>query len=343
MIETKLKKNVFSIKEANLFFILLALLFLTVGAYVQSRELISGLLITEFGLMAIPILLYAFFTKKDIITVFRFKSIPFSAVIKVMILAALLLPTVAVANLITIFIIELFGNSISSMIPTASTGAEFALLFAVIAGSAGICEEIFFRGAILSAYESKLGRKWGAIFSGLLFGIFHFNPQNFLGPIILGIMFSYLVQLTGSIFASMIAHMTNNGIAVTMGYITNVTSTGGVIPQDSNELIFSSPGVILGVMVFYIIIGVICIVGIGALLKSLNRQFPRTEAATISSQNFESEAVLTFETMANEPEDEDDKIGPLWDNRPLKVNPVDLLPIVLAIMIYVLVIYLAYF
>ena len=52
MSESKQKNHDFSIKEANVFFILLAFLFLTVGSYVQSRELISGLLITEFGLLA---------------------------------------------------------------------------------------------------------------------------------------------------------------------------------------------------------------------------------------------------------------------------------------------------
>lgn len=343
MSESRIKQRVFSIKEANIFFILLALLFLTVGAYVQSRELISGLLITEFGLMAVPILLYAFVTKKDVKKVFRFKSIPFSAVLKIIILAALLLPTVAVANLITIFFIELFGDSIVSMIPTASNSAEFALLFAVIAGSAGICEEIFFRGAILNAYESKLGRKWGAIFSGLLFGIFHFNPQNFLGPIILGIMFSYLVQLTGSIFAGMIAHMTNNGIAVTMGFITNLSSSSGVIPQESNELIFNTPSVILGVMVFYVLIGAVCIIGIKGLLKSLRTQFPRLELPDKILEDVDRYGDQSDYLENMNLEKNSDRYGPLWENKPLKVNPMELLPIALAMMMYGLVIYLAYF
>ncbi|GAB6106242.1 CPBP family glutamic-type intramembrane protease [Fusibacter bizertensis] len=333
--ETNVRQKVFSITEANSFFILLALLFLTVGAYVQNRELISGLLITEFGLMAAPVLLYALFTKKNMKAVFRFNRIPFSAIIKVMILAALLLPTVAVANLVTIFIIELLGEPIISMIPTASNGAEFALLFAVIAGSAGICEEIFFRGAILNAYESKLGRKWGAVFSGLLFGIFHFNPQNLFGPIILGIMFSYLVQLTGSIFTSMIAHVTNNGIAVAMGYFTNITSKSGILPQESNDLIFSTPGVILGVMVFYMILGIICIIGIKAVIKSLKTQFPRNEAIPEAKDKL-SEVDVT--SMAS-----DEQIDSIWDNRPLKISMTELLPIGLAIMIYGLVIYVAYF
>ena len=107
MSEPKQKNRVFSIKEANAFFILLAFLFLTIGSYVQSRELISGLLITEFGLLALPVILYSVFTKKDLKKVFRLKGLPFEAILKIVVLAALLIPMIAVANLVTIFFIEL--------------------------------------------------------------------------------------------------------------------------------------------------------------------------------------------------------------------------------------------
>ena len=155
-------------------------------------------------------------------------------------------------------------------VPTASSGLEYMLLFAVIAGSAGICEEIFFRGVILNAYESELGRKWGAIFSGVLFGLFHFNPQNLFGPILLGILFAYLVQVTGSIWAGIIAHTANNGIAVTAGYLINLSAPTTVAESD---MAFSSPATILGVAIFYLILAVLCFMGLKALLKNLDRQF----------------------------------------------------------------------
>ncbi|MCA0384735.1 MAG: CPBP family intramembrane metalloprotease [Firmicutes bacterium] len=306
---TELRKH-FTVAEANTFFILLAVLFLTVGGYVQSRELISGFLITEYGIMLLPVLLYTIIKKKEVVSIFRLKRLPLNAIMKIMGLAALLLPIIAVANLLTIFIIELFGTSIVSPIPTATSFTEFILLFFVIAVSAGICEEFFFRGPILSAYESEVGRKWGAIFSGLLFGIFHFNPQNLLGPIILGVVFSYLVQVTGSIFAGVVAHITNNGIAVTMGYLTSNVGQSELSALQENQLIFDSPGVILGVMGFYLIVGLVCFSGIKRLLKSINRQFV----------------------------DE-----PIWDQSPLNLEYKHYLPIGLSVVIYFLIIYLAYF
>jgi len=319
--DIKQKAQNFSIKEVNIFFIILAVLFLTFGAYVQSRELISGLLITEFGLLALPVLVYSIVKKKDVKSIFRFKRLPFSAAMKIIVLAALFLPTIAVANLVSLFIIEIFGTSIDFSIPSASTGPEFLLLFAVIAGSAGLCEEIFFRGAVLNGYETELGLKWGAVFSGLLFGIFHFNPQNLFGPIILGIVFSYLVQLTGSIFASIIAHTTNNGIAVTMGYLLNVFSPGNV---DDTGLIFESVDVILGVMAFYLIIGLICYQGIKAIITSLKIQFPIVNQVDDINQTIE-------------------KSSSLWGQEKLKIKMENLWPIGLSIMIYGLVVFIAYF
>lgn len=308
-LEMSENKN-FSIKEANAFFVILAILFLTVGSYVQSRELITGLLITEFGLLAFPVLLYAIIRNKDFKNVFRIKKLPLSAMIKIVLMAALMLPAVAVANLVTILIIEFFGTPIPTPIPIASSPGEYVLLFAVIAGSAGLCEEIFFRGAILNGFESEVGKKWGAVFSGLLFGIFHFNPQNLLGPILLGIFFSYLVQLTGSIFAAVVAHVTNNGIAVTMGYIMNTAGDLPNVDMANDALLFNSPGVILGVMVFYGVLGTLFLFALRQVLRSLRSQFGGE---------------------------------PVWAEDALKINVNHYIPILFLVFIYGLITYIAYF
>ena len=52
----------------------------------------------------------------------------------------------------------------------------------------------------------------------MLFRSYHFNIQNLLGPIFLGVIFGYMVYKTGSIFTSMIAHGVNNAIALSISY-----------------------------------------------------------------------------------------------------------------------------
>lgn len=342
----KVKQEHFTIDEAGTWFIILAVVFLTLGAYVQTRELISGLLITEFGIVALPTFIYAILKGKNIKAVYRFKKIPSSAIIKLLGIAALMIPVVAVANLITLFFIELLGTSIPSSVPTASTSFEYILLFAVIAGSAGLCEELFFRGVILNAYEHALGRKWGAIFSGLLFGIFHFNPQNLFGPILLGILFAYLVQVTGSIWAGVIAHTANNGIAVTAGYLINIASPTTSVETD---MAFSSPATIVGVAIFYLVLAGLCFMGLKTLLKQIDRQFqPKPMPYDFSSRNLSAEST---DVMSDEVSDvemlAETKCVSVYEEyrtkQKIKLTPRLLSPIYVSLILYALIIYVAYF
>lgn len=275
-----MRENHFKINEANAIFIILAVVFLTFGAYVQSLDVIKGLLITEYGILLLPVLIYALITKKDIKNVFRLNRLPFKVIIKIIFLAVFLVPTIALVNLIAVFIIELFSSSIMAPIPTAETGLEFMLLFFVIAITAGICEEFFFRGMILNAYENEMSLKAAAIFSALLFGIFHFNPQNLFGPIVLGLVFSYLVQITNSIYAAIIAHVANNGIAVTMGFLVTLGNNGAsseFVEVAQGDVLFQSTSVLLGVIFFYLILSIASVVGVKTLLRRIKRAYPRYE------------------------------------------------------------------
>ncbi|GAU77157.1 type II CAAX endopeptidase family protein [Fusibacter sp. 3D3] len=353
-----LRSRHYNILEANVIFFILAGVFLTVGAYVQSKDVLSGLLITEYGIVLAPILLYTLITKKDFKAIFRLKKVPFKQALKIMGIAILLLPTIAVVNLITILIIEIFSDAIVFNIPTAETGVQYLGLMFIISITAGICEEGFFRGMVLDAYETELGRKWGALFSGLLFAIFHFNPQNFFGPLVLGIMFSYLVQMTGSIFAGVIAHATNNGIAVSMGFLVNLSSGDMDVISQSDQL-FESTGTLLIVTVFYGILAIGFALLIRNLLRSLKQDYAAFEVGdriSVNEKAYEilekideqlvikemvSEKLLTTDTVRLK------NVGisseyKLWDKRPLRLNILKMLPVLGAVIAYGYIIYLAY-
>ncbi len=75
-----MRENHFKINEANVIFIVLAFVFLTLGAYVQRLDVITGLLITEYGILLLPIMIYALVTKKNIKEVFRLNKLPFNVV-----------------------------------------------------------------------------------------------------------------------------------------------------------------------------------------------------------------------------------------------------------------------
>lgn len=356
----------FKIKEANILFLVLAFVFLTLGAYMQSRDLITGLLFTEYGILVAPVLLYAVITKKDIKRVFRFKKISIKVALMIVFMSVLLVPAIALVNLIALFIIEMFSTSLAIPVPTAQTGTELLLYLFVIAVTAGICEEFFFRGMILNAYENEADMKTAVIFSALLFGIFHFNPQNLLGPILLGLIYGYLVQLTGSIFSGIIAHMTNNGVAVLMGYLVDMNNELGAseyVDAVGNEPLVGSMGILLGVILFYAILSIASLVGVKTILSRIKRSYPRYEvgdtlmvkAKLYKIVGVEEEMIeikSTAENLSGESMFTDvDRLRQvkaipkykLWNKERVKVKVSKLLPIFVTLVFYGFVIYSAYF
>ena len=80
------------------------------------------------------------------------------------------------------------------------------LTFAIVPA---LCEELFFRGVILSEYRS-LGATNAVIISALSFAMVHFSYDNFFVYFFSGAVFGFCAIVTRSIFTPMILHMVNN-------------------------------------------------------------------------------------------------------------------------------------
>lgn len=228
------KRKRLKVIDANILYLIAAILFFTIGFYFQTLSLKLGLIITQYLLILLPPILYLIIKKIPIKTTMRFKKISIKHGLLVMCITLLMYPLAVCANTLFMILMSLLGNLNIPELPTATNTSEYIILMLIISISAGICEEVFFRGFILSGYEN-LGRKNAIIFSSILFGIFHFNLYNLLGPIVLGLVFSYLVILTDSIYAGIIGHITNNGFAVTLGYIINKISDSVLETQEAVE------------------------------------------------------------------------------------------------------------
>jgi membrane protease YdiL (CAAX protease family) len=215
------RKN-FKVYEANLIFFLLAIIFITFGASVQEWDINKGLLITEYGIILLPVILAGKFLGVDLKHALKLNPIKGRTVLRIMGISFLILPSVAISNLIPITILSLFDKVLIPSIPTPDSPVTLMTSFFIVAVSPGICEEVLFRGLILNAYETSYNRKIGAIVAAVLFGFFHFNIQNLFGPIIIGLMAAYLMQVTNSLYAAIVLHMTNNGIAVLTDFISQV-------------------------------------------------------------------------------------------------------------------------
>lgn len=207
----------------NLFYMLIASMLLTLGVMAQQWDLIKGLLLTEWVLVFLPALIFIK-VKKISFKNLRIQPISLQDGILTILITIFLYPIVVFVSLTFNYILSIFVEFNPVSIPPPTTFEAYLAYIPVVVLSAGICEEFFFRGVMLWQYRG-LGKKNAIIISSILFGLFHFNYQNLVGPILLGVVFGYLVYKTGSILAGIIGHMTNNFISITLSYLVMAHSS----------------------------------------------------------------------------------------------------------------------
>ena len=138
----------------------------------------------------------------------------------------LLLPLVV--SILGLFIVSLeLGKGVLSLIPAPEvvkdtfrglvgkkTSYWLAFYGAVI--QAPIIEEVFFRGIIVGGLLAYRPKSQAAIWSAILFGIYHLNPWQFPVAFILGLVFAWWIIQTGSLLPCLLGHALNNFLAVTL-------------------------------------------------------------------------------------------------------------------------------
>jgi sodium transport system permease protein len=108
--------------------------------------------------------------------------------------------------------------------------ASLWVVWLVIALTPAVCEEFFFRGLILSGLR-RLG-VWPALIGcAILFGVAHSSIYRLLPTFFIGLLLSWLVWRTGSIWTSIVAHALNNGIAATLVYNKSLAAAVGAGSQ----------------------------------------------------------------------------------------------------------------
>lgn len=204
--------------SANLLYLGVMTLFVSVGYAAQKWDFNYGILITEFLLVALPAIVYTKIKGASIKRELRFNRLDLTDTLLVAVAFVSAYFVAVFINIIGQILISMMGDLIIPDIPFATDPTEYIVLLFVIAGSAGICEEILFRGFLLRAYEG-FGMWRGILISAMLFSILHLNIQNLLAPFFLGLVLGFVVYKTNSIFAGILGHFINNAISVTWGYV----------------------------------------------------------------------------------------------------------------------------
>lgn len=112
---------------------------------------------------------------------------------------------------------------------------QLILAFLVIAVTAGIGEELIFRGLIQRKLQLGLKNHHAAIWiSAIIFSAFHMQFYGFLPRLMLGALFGYFYYWSGNLWVPIVAHIFNNGFAVVMLYLVNIKKVSPEIEKMDN-------------------------------------------------------------------------------------------------------------
>jgi CAAX protease family protein len=140
------------------------------------------------------------------------------------------------------------------MMTTFDNFGSFLFAFVVIAVLPGIGEEIMFRGILQNSLHKWTKNAHIAIWvSGFIFAAIHLQFYGLVPRMMLGIVFGYLYVWSGNIWFPIIAHITNNGLALIMTYMYQLNATE--LDIDDTETVpemISVIGLVIFVAVFYL-------------------------------------------------------------------------------------------
>ncbi len=103
---------------------------------------------------------------------------------------------------------------------TMSASADMGLLILCFAAVPAVCEELAFRGFVLSGCRN-LGNNWRAIIvSAIFFGVAHGILQQSINACLLGIVLGYLAVRSGSLLPGVVFHFLHNAMMVLSAKIT---------------------------------------------------------------------------------------------------------------------------
>jgi len=108
-------------------------------------------------------------------------------------------------------ILEFFFNEKNGLLVIYMT------VFAAVGGP--VVEEIFFRGFMYGAFKKRLGIFFGALASASVFSVLHANVIGFLPILVLGMVLSYVYEITGSLLTPMLVHIMHNSAMLILVHI----------------------------------------------------------------------------------------------------------------------------
>ncbi len=250
----------------------------------RSTVMLQMLIIQQLTIIATPALFMGVLLVADLRRTFLIHMPRFSHLLIGVLLAVALQPlSLALAAALQWFFPPL-PKQVTDVLKAIST-EEIPLWLTLLAFALApaVCEEIAFRGFLLSGFR-RTGRTALAIaLSSLLFGIMHLIPQQVFNASLLGLVLGYIAVRTDSLLPGVAFHFCYNSMEVLRHRY------GSKIPVDGGwKLLFSRDGTSLQYEPLFLVLCGIAATGLLISLKvgpSRGEHPPDSAAALLSSRS----------------------------------------------------------
>lgn len=232
-------------------------------------DIIYTCLIQIVLMFLLPLSLYTIFNRhngglKTTFKQLRFKKISFKTVLISFALGIIAFVINIAVSTVFSGIIGLFGYNQ----PITGTGSTFEPMFPdwlsflieviSVALLPAICEEFLHRGVLLQG-TYKIGVKKAIFISSILFGLVHFNINQFFYAFVLGLLMSLVAIVARSIYPAMIIHFVNNFISIYIDAAEKYNWFGKDFYQTLNSMLRNGNAFLTFLICFAILIIVVCL------------------------------------------------------------------------------------
>lgn len=257
-------------KKTNTIFLITTIIYIATSLFMSMlsvRSIGTSVAISLiFGelVVVIPGLIFILLGKYDLLEWIPFKKVKKSTIGFTILITITIMPFLYLLNMIS----QLFVENVALDLLGQFQEGSMVMTFLLVGVLGPICEEIAFRGIFFGGFK-KSGRILGAvIWSGLLFGLFHMNLNQFGYAFALGVVSALLIEATGSIWPSVLLHVLVNSsnvlelyvvqflygkLGISMEEITQsaeAVSQGGIIVSILVLLPFAAGGLVLAVVLY---------------------------------------------------------------------------------------------
>ena len=237
------------------FFNITTIVLLSVLYPVFQLGMVPNLILSQL-IVLLPAAIGVLLAKENPIKLAGFHKIKMSSVFMIILFTFLCMPLITLINAISMLFVD---NAVASM-SSDILGTPFMAMFLLMGILGPLNEELVCRGIFYQSYKRSGTMLQAMLLSAMLFALMHMNFNQAAYAFVIGMIAVLLVEATGSLWSSVLLHVTINMQPVFLMYMED-----GADIQEAEELLTND--LLLLVISVYLVIAAVATALAGCALE----------------------------------------------------------------------------